>query len=295
MCGVFNSFSKKNIKRMNLAEERVEHIIMSIMGFFIFLLYTIIIFVLLSSSRLREKKSNQLLLNLSIGHLMTGLSHFAGLWTTFRVGKLIFVSIIYANISLTMLIVDRCIYILRPLRYQLLHRGWHVLFMSISPAFASALLAQYCYLGFNDPIHKDSLTTYPFIFFVFVITGLMFIPSVVVFRIAHKQRSRIAPLRRPHVVHNLTPGVATKDVSRIVEIRSFYVCFGCVTTYLVLWSPALGMRLWEIVLGLEMQYTYLAISVAIATLNPFSDAFICVWFNKELKKKLRSIVRKSYV
>jgi len=277
---------------MDLSKERAEHITLAIIGFFISLLYMLIIFVLLSSARLREIKSNQLLLNLSIGHTLTGLSHFAGMWTTFRVGKVIFVSIVYANISLTMLIVDRCIFILKPLHYQQLHQGWHMLFMAVSPVFALFLLSLYFYLGIGNPIHKDTITTLPFIFFVFVITGLMFIPSLAMFRIVHKQRSRIVSLRT-HIVNNrtATTTATTKDISRKDEIRSFYVCFGCVSTYVLLWLPALVMRLWETMSGLEMPYTYLAISVAIATFNPFSDAVICVWFNKQMKARLKSILR----
>ena len=256
------------------------------MGFFIFLLYILIIFLLLSSSRLREMKSNQLLLNLSIGHMITGVSHFAGMWTLFRVGKFVFVGGMYANISLIVLTIDRCIYILKPLHYKLMHPGWHILFMTISPLFALTLFGLYVHTGLNNPVHLDEISTLPFIFFLSVMTVLLFIPSFVVFRIVRRQRSRIASCNI-----GIPKGQAPREKSRNEERRSFYVCFGCVTTFALLWLPAIVLRIWEIASGLKMKYTYLAISAIFATFNSFSDAVICVWFNKELKKRLRTVLR----
>ena len=177
--------------------------------------------------------------------------------------------------------IDRCIYILKPLHYQLLHRGWHILFMTISPLLVLVLFGLYVHSGLNSPLHLDTITTLPFVFFISGMTAFMFIPSFLVFRILRKQRSRMASISK------------TKEFSRKEELRSFYVCFGCVTTFLVMWSPMLLLRMWEIASGSHMEYITLSISAIFTTINPFSDAFICVWFNQELKARLRSILRST--
>jgi len=271
---------------MDLSKERAEHITLAIIGFFISLLYMLIIFVLLSSARLREIKSNQLLLNLSIGHTLTGLSHFAGMWTTFRVGKVVFVAGVYAYLSLAVLTIDRCIYILKPFRYERLHRGWHILCMAISPVLALILFAFYVHSGLNNPVHLDTMSTLPFVFLIFLLIGLLLIPSFIVFRIARRQRNRIVSLRVA-----LSNGTV-RGTSKMNDIRSFYASFGCVTTFALLWLPHLILRIWEIASGVQVRYTYVAITAIIATLNPFSDAVISVWFNKDLKTRLKNVLRK---
>ena len=70
--------------RANMKSVRMESVgskIMSTLGLPIFIICAVVIVFIVCSKRLREKKSNQLLLNLCIGHLLTGLACFYGLFS----------------------------------------------------------------------------------------------------------------------------------------------------------------------------------------------------------------------
>ena len=262
---------------------------MSIMGLFMFLLYIFIIFVLLSSPRLRRKKSNQLLMNLSIGHLMTGLSHFAGMWTTFHVSRFVFLGVFYANISLVTLTIDRCIYIRFPFRYQLLNRGVHVLFMTVSPVLCIVLLFAYSLDGLNNPANAGTVAKIPFLSSLVVTTGMLFIPNLVVFRIVRRQRMTILRSQCRDPRNDLSSNVYAKRS----EIRTFYICFGCACTYTLLWFPIFVLKVVEIFNGTQINYTHLAISAIVSNMNPFADAFFCICFNKEIKCSLKRLFKRN--
>jgi len=272
---------------MDLSKERAEHIIMSIMGFFISLLYMLIIFVLLSNSRLRRKKSNQLLLNLCIGHLMTGISHFAGMWTLHHVSRFVFTGVLYANVSLVMLTIDRCIYIRWPFRYQLMNRRMHVFFMATSPVLSFLLFLQYAVSGLNKSEYGTSFIAIPFVAILATTTGLLFIPNLLVYRIARQQRADIQQSQHSSCKNDSKSKVCVKKH----ELRSFYICFGCACSFTLLWFAVFVVKVLEILTRTTVNYQYLAISAIVSNMNPFADAFFCVWFNKEIKYSLKNLFK----
>ena len=224
---------------------------MSIMGFFIFLIYTFIIVILLSSSRLRGKKSNQLLLNLSIGNMMTGAFHFVGMWTTFPIWRLVYVGIAYASVSMIVLSIDRCIYIVLPLRYDLIHRGWQIGFILVSPIFAMIALVKHILLGFDQEVTEDVPSTLSFILIVFAMTTMLLVPNLIVFRILRRQRAQIKVQCHSLKVSPPPPPTqrssrSASDILRFHEVRSFYLCFGCVLTFLLCWLPQLAFKAYEL-------------------------------------------------
>jgi len=246
---------------------------------------------LLCSTRLRGKKSNQLLLNLSIGHMMTGACHFAGLWTIFPVGKFVFFGIAYASVSLIVLSIDRCFYIVLPLRYYLIHRCWHITFMLISPAFAMMVLLQYILSGFEEYVHESALANIPFIVVVFVMSGLLLVPNLVVFRIVRKQRVQIEVQCNIIKSNEENSNSNSPDIARVREVRSFYLCFGCVITFVLCWMPLLAFKTYEIRTGRRLDYKYNSRAAIIATINPFMDVLFSVWFNKELRGRLKDVFK----
>ena len=278
---------------MDLTSEETEDIIMSIMGFFIFLIYMFIIVILLSTARFRRKKSNQLLLNLGIGHVITGASHFTGMWTTFPIGKFVFVGIMYANVSLIALSIDRCIYIVRPFRYSLLRRGWHVIFMLASPVTAIMMLTQHMISGFDEYVHKGALSKVPFIVYVFLTTVSLIGPNLVVFVIVRKQSTRIRAQNHSIISKDEKQKSRVRVIGKRQEMRSFYLCFGCVITFIMSWLPLLTLKIIEMTTGRSFSYRYTGGAAIIANINLFTDAWFCVWYNKELRKRLKGVFKGS--
>ena len=67
------------------------------------------------------------------------------------------------------------------------------------------------------------------------------------------------------------------------EARSFYVCFGCVITFVLLMSPSVFVRIYNDVSSRSIPKEIYEMTLMLAVLNPLSDIFIYVWFNVELK------------
>ena len=80
------------------------------------------------------------------------------------------------------------------------------------------------------------------------------------------------------------------------DVFSFYICIGCVFTSTLLWMPELVRQsIWLFGgggSGGEKLYegAFSGMARILLNLNPLCDAVILVWFNRELKNKIRSIV-----
>ena len=129
----------------------------------------------------------------------------------------------------------------------------------------------------------------------------------------------VLPLRNSKdiVRHESSPSSTTISTStsratttlKIREFRSFYLCFGCVVTYVVLWLPTLvneaarlhlnynknngssdgGSNYGDSGGGMTSVFNEKAANLLLI-LNPLADAVILVWFNKELKNKMKSFI-----
>ena len=89
------------------------------------------------------------------------------------------------------------------------------------------------------------------------------------------------------------------------EFRSFYLCFGCVVTYVVFWLPTLINEAVRLHINYNTSSDVSSGDIPTATgtpvfsenlanmlliLNPLADAVILVWFNKELKHKIKLLI-----
>lgn len=105
--------------KMNISIESAGGIIKSIVGLTVSIICAVVIFFIIKFKNLREKRSNQLVLNLCIGHCLTGLAHFYGLFSTASTAtRFIFSGYTYSTIALIFVSLDRFIYIRYPYRYE---------------------------------------------------------------------------------------------------------------------------------------------------------------------------------
>jgi len=245
-----------------------------------------IIILILTCKRIREKKSNQLLLNLSTGHALCGFTSLTGCFLPFShqsMDGIIFASYIYSNTSLAMLTIDRCIYIKWPFRYNSLPTLLHVSFMACSPLNAGFVIYKALDNDNNLHVSEDVESMRVFIFGIGALMALLLSANSLVFCTLQGQKRKIKSLR---VATFSQSNVRTNFNQRKREIQAFYICLGCTLTYVVLWFPPLIVTIINFYTKIQISYYYFSMSMVSVNLNPLSDALIFVWFNKDLKNRL---------
>ena len=100
-------------------------------------LHSFIMVFLVYVPALRQKKSNQLLININIGHAVNGFIVFLMIFS--KANALTYISYAFSahgNTSLVFLTIDRAILIRWPFRYQTLPFWIQILFLMASPSAA---------------------------------------------------------------------------------------------------------------------------------------------------------------
>ena len=109
--------------------------------------------IILKSAQHRQNKTNQLLLNLSLGYLIVGVSSAFGS----KSDKFILISasgFLHSNIAVFMLCIDRCACIVWPLRYLSLPRAFHIALMCCTPII-SGLTLTFISVKSNEMLQND--------------------------------------------------------------------------------------------------------------------------------------------
>lgn len=126
-----------------------EELVMSVIGIAVFTICALLIAFIIKFKRLRERKYNQLLVNLSMGHLLTGLAYFYGIFSPKTAGPYRLAGHTYSTVALIFLSIDRFIFIQYPFRYatSIACNRAHIGFMVASPLvytvyFADALMTR---------------------------------------------------------------------------------------------------------------------------------------------------------
>jgi len=270
---------------MKVYGERPENIVTSCLGLVTFIMYSFLVYLVLTSRNLRSKRSNRLLVNLGIGHALTGVIQFIGVLTLNPIGKLAYSGYVYSSLSLIMLSIDRCIFIRWPFIYERMPEVVHVIFMGISPLASITSLVHNLTSG-RGLATKVSSNSVSMMIFVFGKTSCIFILlalNLLVYLTVRKHKQQIK------VLHRSKP-VVERRTSVHKDIRAFYICFGCVITFALTWLPCISIQFFRLFLGFRISYSTFILSFTVANLNPFSDAFIFVWFDTEVKTHLKKIL-----
>ena len=272
--------------------EYISEVCYGITGLIQFLVHAFIMIFLLSVPQLRQRKSNQLLININVGHALTGITLFVMIFI--KSNSLTYINYSgYAqgNMALVMLTIDRCIMIRWPFRYQTLPNLFHVIFMVSSPIVASVILVNGVILFPHQPSDDNVFYMSLFVYVMIVVMVVLLATNALVYATVLKQKrliknTLVASTKR----HGDPQSNNIKD-----DILSFYICLGCVLTYILLWLPELVRQSLWVFEGRNTSAIYLGISRILLNLNPFFDAIILVWFNRELKMHLKKMFKRNKV
>ena len=263
----------------------------AISGLLTFTLHFLVVILIAATPSLRCKKSYQLLVNMSCGHTLSGVVIFIGAFKHSNVlSYIVYAGHALSNISMVMLTVDRCVLICWPFRYQSMHSCFHTFMMSVGPVIALLLLLGGVMKASNDSVatNEDVLAVKGFLYGIplFMLSLLTF--NMIIYATVQKQKRAIKSLHikstQSHVAENQQSVFKRKK-----EILAFYVCFGCVITYVVLYFPALLFKLMQVEFGVALDERNFRYMMGIAYLNPISDAIVLVWFNKELRQRIKTL------
>lgn len=295
---------------MNIAKESTGNIINSFVGLLVAIIYAVVIAFIAKYKNLREKKSNQLLLNLSIGHFLAGFFHFYGLFTLNPVRTYVLSSYVYSIAALLFLSVDRLFFIQYPFWYNNpTSNPIHIGFMLASPIAGGAYLIRK--LSSAPKRHQDvSFTPKQMLSFIVSFLGtitILLILNFIVFAIIRKQRKRICfqntssfNVWRDAKTTNPTPKNSTllkfnKNQTRKREARAFYSCFGCVITFSLLWLPCAVIVILQRFGDLHVSDGEFKFYLALAGCNPLFDLLVFIWFNVELRTAIKKSINMKQI
>ena len=262
-------------------DKPVGDFITGFLGLINVFLHAAVIFVVLKPHSLRKNKSNQLLLNLSLGHVLTGASNFLGLWINANLSNLTYGGYIYGVLSLLMLTIDRCLLIQMPFKYNNMPVCIHIFFLVISPTITVLYLVDSIFVqGSRTNVTTNETEMKKFIYGIAGTIILLAIPNFLIYLTLQRQKKRIKALQvssgdESTLRHNVGPK----------EMKAFYVCLGCVMTFGLLWLPALSIKVLELYFDVDIPYKYFSPAVSVAALNPLADAVVFVWFNKSTERE----------
>ena len=337
---------------------------MTIVGFVVSIICVVVICLIVRFENLRKKKSNQLLVNLCVGHLLSGMVYVYGILSISPIGRYRLAGNMYSTLALVFLSVDRFILIQYPYRYQTkIYNRIHVGFMLFSPLVYIVYFLDGLVLQIEN--RKESFAgSFVFVFSTTVL--IMFFLNISIYITICKQRKRIrrqckhllikrddkdstnststnptsttststhlaptkssptnstptnstptsssptnstttnSPPKNSTTTYpaptnssptNSTPSVTSDSERRMIieEIRSFYLCFGCVITFILLMTPSILMRVLHNAANVYIPESMYEISLSFAGLNSLSDLVIFVWFNLELRIALKKTLNK---
>ena len=115
---------------MSFSLNSITYAVLGGLGLINCTLHSCIMVFLLYVPALRRKKSNQLLINISIGHIVGGFTLFLMIFS--KANTLTYINYAFSahgNISLVILTIDRAILIRWPFRYQTLPSWIQILFL----------------------------------------------------------------------------------------------------------------------------------------------------------------------
>lgn len=333
---------------MDFSKQSTEDIIKSILGFIVSVICVIVILFIGWFKNLRKKKANQLLLNLCIGHLLTGTAHFCRILSFPSATKFVFSGYMYSTIALVLLSFDRFIFIRHPFRYYTRrYNRAHTVFMLFSPlVYCIYFVDSFISVIMND---KAKLAgSFIFVFFT-TITVLIFLNVSIYATICKQRRAIETQCKRLSILPTLIAASSTGSVSpstesttstnnstptnsrlpsttstrsfsidstssttnldpqsisdsaarkykkaraRKQEVRSFYLCFGCVITFALLMSPWVTTRIMLKFTLFHISKKIQALSMVFAAFNSLSDLLIFVWFNVELRVVIKKTIWK---
>ncbi|XP_057316878.1 tachykinin-like peptides receptor 86C [Hydractinia symbiolongicarpus] len=255
------------------------------------LLHGCLITVVLKTKKIRKVRSNQLLINLCIGHWLIAffdvfghfVRHFS--WIEYSMYVLMIS-------SLYVLTTDRFVSIKFPMKYQNMNICLHLMWMSCSWIIA-ILFVIISYLKKDRPktTADDKNTMMLFLSAIMFTIVSMTIMNSIIFAVVRRQTRAIASLqvqanqeRRNEIQRNF---ISKK------EKRQFYICYGIVITFSILWLPTVAVALNSLIHHQPVKGVAFSWSVRVANANALLDPIVFFWFNKDIRAEINKILTKT--
>ena len=264
--------------------KRDTEMVLGGIGIAVFFLHAVIITLVLSCRDLRTNHSIRLLLNLCIGHMLTGLVYFLGIALNMEISVLLYITYIWAVLALLMLTLDRYIFIKWPFKYKIMHSSLHWIKFLLSPVISGIALVRRAQAGFFNNVFEEETSIKTSIYGLGAIMLTLFVINLSLLCLLRRQQRRI----KPQVTNRITV------TDRRKGILTFYICLGCTITFILLWLPYLTYSILRVYFGIRPEYFAIQMVMITICLNPISDAIIFVWYNKPVKDSLRKLFKKLW-
>ena len=162
---------------------------MSIVGLTVLILCAVVIWFIVKFENLRKRKSNQLLLNLCMGHLLSGMAYVYGIFSISSIGRYRLSGNMYNTLALVFLSIDRFIFIQYPYHYQTkLSNRVHIGFMLLSPLVYTVYFIDGLILQIKD--EKETFAG-SFAFVFFTSAAITLVLNISIYITVRKQRKQI--------------------------------------------------------------------------------------------------------
>uniref|UniRef100_A0A7M5X755 G-protein coupled receptors family 1 profile domain-containing protein n=1 Tax=Clytia hemisphaerica TaxID=252671 RepID=A0A7M5X755_9CNID len=186
----------------------------------------------------------------------------------------------WSNIALLSLAIDRGVAIRFPFAYAGLTRFVHFGLIGIGPVY------------FLYDVIRVHLTVEVAANQKVVAIGLLCLMlimlsiNIIVYLITLKQKAKIRSQNRPAQMQDNESEIGVKKS----DLSTFYACFGCTLTFIVLWFPTVV----TLFLTEDPEHPFNYISYIFGNINPISDAIFIVRFNKTLRTQTLFLLRKFF-
>ena len=269
---------------------------LGIIGLLYAIQHTCIFVIIICSPRLRKNKTNRILLHLNASYIFTGLVYFTSTFLPIDLPALTFPGYSYMNTALSILSIDRVLFIKWPFFYERVPEKLHIFILILIPTgfivpFSIALTNG----SLDQNPFKDDFSMLLKIFGTLLVMIILTSSNILIFitlrkhkRVIQSQQNITNDLNQDENQSRRNYRFTKKD------ILTCYICFGCAATFVIFWLPLVVVNTLQYFFDYQMEldeYEWLFIPVG---LNPISDGIILAWFNRDFREIVKSKFKRNH-
>lgn len=272
--------------------DSIPNLIIGMLGLLYVIQHIFIFIVILWSRKLRQNKTNQILLNLNAAYIITGLANFIPIVISMHLAFLQFPGYVYSNTSLFVLSIDRVIFIKWPFHYQRLDWKVHSFFLLLTPiSFLAPLTGTIISGSYNMQVVRNEAAVRVKIFGTVAVIFTLGISNILIYLVLRGHQKAIKRLQCQQST-TLKPDPQSFKFTK-KDILTLYTCFGCVISYALSWCPTLVTNLIDYYGHDSVPVVIYKATIIFGNLNPISDGMIFAWFNRDFQLIMRRKFRKN--
>ena len=272
--------------------DSIPNFIIGVIGLSYAIQHIFIFLVILWSPKLRENKTNQILLNLNVAYVITGLANFIPIVISAHLAFLQFPGYVYINTSLAVLSIDRVIFIKWPFYYQRFDWKFQFMLLLLMPiSFVAPVTGTIISGSYNTQVVRNETAIRVKIFGTIAVMLTHGISNILIYFVLRGHKKAMKRLLQSRQT-TTNPEPKTFRFTK-KDILTFYTCFGCVTTYVFLWFPTLVANLIDYYGHYRVSVVVYKATIIFGNLNPISDGIIFAWFNRDFQLFIRRKFRRN--